>query len=158
MSHLLPDRLPGGEAIDTLERFADGQASRNAVAATTRFRVPRGSQTAKGVLELAARLRCPELSFPPGNVADAVADAVAEHTGQVAVHEEEQAAQAELLRDVFGPAPFHEVVLDPNWLTSTVVQLARGIYDERAFDRLPILADLLMDAGCADEAVPRPPA
>ena len=33
-------------------------------------------------------------------------------------------------------------------LTSTAVTLARSIYAERAFDRLPILADALEDAGC----------
>ena len=38
--------------------------------------------------------------------------------------------------------------VDPSWLTSTVVQLAVGIYDEKAFDRMPILADALQDAGC----------
>ena len=37
---------------------------------------------------------------------------------------------------------------DPAWLTSDVVALARGIYDERTFDRMPILADALQDAGC----------
>jgi hypothetical protein len=31
--------------------------------------------------------------------------------------------------------------------------LARGIYEERAFDRFPLLMDALMDAGCTDEAV-----
>jgi hypothetical protein len=31
--------------------------------------------------------------------------------------------------------------------------LATGIYEDRAFDRLPLLADALMDAGCADEQV-----
>src|SRR5262245_19189484 len=41
--------------------------------------------------------------------------------------------------------------IDPNWLTSTVVDLARGIYEERAFDRLPILADALQDAGCDND-------
>jgi hypothetical protein len=56
------------------------------------------------------------------------------------------------LRDIFGN-PFRPVIADPRWLTSNVTDLARTIYDERAFDRLPILADALMDAGCADEAI-----
>ena len=52
-----------------------------------------------------------------------------------------------LLRDVFGN-PFRRVAVDPRWLTSDVVALATGIYAEKAFDRLPILADALQDAGC----------
>jgi hypothetical protein len=52
-----------------------------------------------------------------------------------------------LLRDIFSN-PFRLVTLDPSWLTSTVVALAEGIYDERAFDRLAILADALEEAGC----------
>jgi hypothetical protein len=52
-----------------------------------------------------------------------------------------------LVRDIFGN-PFRPVALDPAWLTSTVVALAEGIYAERAFDRMPILADGLQDAGC----------
>jgi hypothetical protein len=54
-----------------------------------------------------------------------------------------------LIREVFGN-PFRRVRVNPAWLTSTVTELARGIYEERAFDRLPILADALMDAGCDD--------
>jgi hypothetical protein len=42
---------------------------------------------------------------------------------------------------------------DRSWLTSTVVALARGIAEERAFGRLPILADALQDAGCEDTAI-----
>jgi hypothetical protein len=54
-----------------------------------------------------------------------------------------------LLRDIFGN-PFRTVVIDPAWLTVSVRNLARAIYDERGFDRLPILADALEDAGCDD--------
>jgi hypothetical protein len=55
-------------------------------------------------------------------------------------------------RDIFGN-PFRPVAADPSWLTSTVLALARGIYADRAFDRLPILADALQDAGCDNEDV-----
>jgi len=71
---------------------------------------------------------------------------------EMAYPESEMAAQSQLLRDIFGN-PFRPVTVDPEWLTSTVVALARGIYDERAFDRLPILADALQDAGCENADV-----
>ena len=44
--------------------------------------------------------------------------------------------------------PFRPVAFDPVWRTSDVAALATGIYDERTFDQLPILADALQDAGC----------
>ena len=46
------------------------------------------------------------------------------------------------------PPPWPTPAADPSWLTSTVIALAEGIYADRAFDRLPILADALQDAGC----------
>jgi hypothetical protein len=52
-----------------------------------------------------------------------------------------------LVRCIFGN-PFRPVTFDPAWRTSDVLLLARGIYEERAFDRMPILADALQDAGC----------
>jgi len=55
--------------------------------------------------------------------------------------------QSCLLRELFGN-PFRPVAVDPAWRTSTVLALAGGIYEERAFDRMPILADALQDAGC----------
>ena len=60
---------------------------------------------------------------------------------------DEKEWQHRLLREVFGN-PFRPVRADPSWLTSDVLLLARGIYDEKAFDRMPILADALQDAGC----------
>ena len=56
-------------------------------------------------------------------------------------------AQADVLRCIFGN-PFRRVTVKRAWLTSTAVSLAHAIYDDRAFDRLPILADALEDAGC----------
>lgn len=61
--------------------------------------------------------------------------------------EREHVTQCGILRDIFGN-PFRPVAVDPAWLTSDVVAIANGIYDEKAFDRLPILADALQDAGC----------
>jgi hypothetical protein len=63
-----------------------------------------------------------------------------------------RALQLRLLADLFGN-PFRPVVCDPSWLTSDVRLLARGIYDERAFDRMPILADALQDTGCGSDEV-----
>ena len=59
----------------------------------------------------------------------------------------EKAIQTRFLRDIFGN-PFRLVAIEPAWLTETVVGIARGIYEDRAFERMPILADALQDAGC----------
>ena len=56
------------------------------------------------------------------------------------------------LQEVFGN-PFRPVSFDPRWRTSDVVDVARGIYEDKAFERMPILADALMDAGCEDEQI-----
>lgn len=63
------------------------------------------------------------------------------------VYRGERAAQAGLLRDVVGD-PDRPAALDPRWLTSTALSLARAVYAGRAFDRLPVLADALEEAGC----------
>jgi hypothetical protein len=39
------------------------------------------------------------------------------------------------------------------WNDRTVPRIAEGIYAERAFERMPILHDALLDAGCHDEAL-----
>jgi hypothetical protein len=58
----------------------------------------------------------------------------------------------ELIRDLVGN-PFRPVALDVRWRTEDVVGLARGLYEDRAFDRMAILADALMDACCDDEDI-----
>ena len=69
---------------------------------------------------------------------------------------EEDAAQAELFHDVFGNLFRPRPTIDPAWLAwedRTAVKLARAIYDERAFERTPILSDALEEAGCAEDAL-----
>jgi hypothetical protein len=64
----------------------------------------------------------------------------------------EHKALANIVRDIFGN-PFRPVAFDDSWRTSTVLALASGIYAEQAFDRMPILADALQDAGCENEDI-----
>lgn len=66
-------------------------------------------------------------------------------------------AIANVLRDIFGN-PFRRVTVDPAWLAwndGTVVKMAQCIYEDRAFDQLPILADALEEAGCVDTGILR---
>ena len=67
-------------------------------------------------------------------------------------YKSQEISQADIIRDIFGN-PFHPTPLNPSWLTSTVIALANGIYDEKAFDRMPILADALMDGDCDSEEI-----
>jgi hypothetical protein len=83
--------------------------------------------------------------FPEG---DMIFESGAVYTEALSL--DEQAAQADMIRDIFGN-PFRPVTVDPTWIAwndSTVVKLAQGIYDDRAFERLPVLADALEEAGC----------
>lgn len=66
--------------------------------------------------------------------------------------DEAQRQQSLLLRDIVSN-PFCPVTLDSawsRWQDDTIPKLAQVIYDERAFDRLPVLADALKEAGCTD--------
>jgi hypothetical protein len=68
----------------------------------------------------------------------------------------ERRAQCDLFRCVFGhlfsqESAIPEFEIESRvllWNDRCVVRIAQAIYEERAFDRLPILADALEDAGC----------
>jgi hypothetical protein len=49
--------------------------------------------------------------------------------------------------------PFRRIKLNRAWLTRDVLAIARNIYEERAFNWMPILADALEDAGCSEEQI-----
>jgi hypothetical protein len=72
---------------------------------------------------------------------------------------DEKALQSQLLRDI-ARNPFHSVALKRAWLTPTIVSLAEAAYEHRIMpagtldpDRLAVLADALLEAGCDDAAI-----
>lgn len=152
------------EAVLVAERFADGEAGdgRRRAAQKRMARCPNPAD----LLEVNARdaaLRANEKTVGRSGrsflgvavVAGEAASRAAGGRGKAAykaAYRAEEEAEARLLRCIAGN-PFRPVALDPAWLTSTVMELARGIYAERAFDRLPILADALQDAGCGSADV-----
>lgn len=67
----------------------------------------------------------------------------------------ERAAQADILRELFGN-PLRPLQIDPAWLRwneGFIPGMARGIYEDRTFRRLAILSDALEDAGCESREI-----
>jgi len=58
-----------------------------------------------------------------------------------------------LLRCVFGDPFAPYVFFSPAWLTQEVADVARSIYEGRAFDRMPMLGKALKNAGCTNQDV-----
>jgi hypothetical protein len=56
-----------------------------------------------------------------------------------------------LYREIAGPT--QAVPWEPEWRTSTVVSLAKSMYESRDFSAMPILSDALQDAGCENEDI-----
>jgi hypothetical protein len=67
----------------------------------------------------------------------------------------ERRHQADLLRDLVGN-PYHQVLINRSWLEANqqaARQATRRIERGGLFSELPILADMLEEAGCQDEAI-----
>jgi hypothetical protein len=162
--HLLSDpRLR--TAVEVAERFEDGLEDVEALNAAERAaeiayhgdRFVEEECDPSTPEEWAAAAVCilSQRSFPSGpEDADEVAHrvALALSPDQDEPDSEVRAVQAALLRDVLGQ-PDRIRPLQASWRTASVVALAKEIYDDRAFDRLPILADALEDTVCDDSEV-----
>ena len=161
---LMPDER-SREAVRTAERYADAEvsearftqvtkAAHGAVVEFLQTEVAGRERAAHAVLLHAADAawRLQSINQRPDRH-HAIARLVASRTGYTDPSAPRRPVQQTLhvavLRDIFGtPHPFPQHALAPSWLTSDVLALARGIYDDHAFDRMPILADALQDAGC----------
>jgi hypothetical protein len=70
----------------------------------------------------------------------------------IAEGEEQREHPCAFLRELFGN-PFRLVTIDLDWLiwqNNTIPKMAQSIYDEGRFERMPILADALEEAGCTN--------
>jgi hypothetical protein len=113
----------GRKAVETAERWADGLATGEEICAT--------QKDWDRVMKVVTRRK-------RGNARKTTA------TGQLPS-----------LHCIFGN-PFRRVALDTNllkWSCEALPKMARKIYDERAFELLPILADALQEAGCRDQQI-----
>jgi hypothetical protein len=145
-------------AVEAAEQFADGLIARAELAA-----VGRGASEAGETLS-----NFDKAVKPFRHAALAADDAAAPHMGPVigaphrvrwallaaglASKEDAETAVVALVRDVLGN-PFRRTKSKRSWLKwdgGTVPNMARAVYAERAFDRLPVLADALEEAGCTD--------
>jgi hypothetical protein len=156
--HLIPDDRVRA-ALEVSEEFADRAASRKQLA--------QAYAIAWEVYEAAMSSGEPEEPFAEaielacGEKLEDVAEVAQEARLDEALYEEttpkdrkftvrERKAQAEILRDFFGN-PFRPVTVARKWLVPGVVGLAQRIYQGRAFNEMPALADALEKADCTED-------
>jgi hypothetical protein len=161
--HLLADER-SRRAVETAERYADGleteaslRAARDAAYEVATWPMREGRRTTSLAAQAAA--------FAAWNAADRAYNvrgfsvaasaswnaAAALSPDPLGENGAERAFQYRLLSDVLGNFGCPLPRLNPVWLVweaGTVPKLAAAIYEERAFDRLSILADALEEAGC----------
>jgi hypothetical protein len=165
--HLLDER--GKRAVETAERYADGAATEEELLASRRgayaaYQAGGASDAAayaafevahRGVLTDEGRgtvwgyaVRAYEdLSWLHATWDEAAG--ASRYDGRTAG--QERAGQCALLRDLF--SPFWPGALDPAvlaWHDGAARRLAEAIYASRRFEDLPVLADLLEEAGCCN--------
>lgn len=156
--HLLADPR-SVKAVEVSARYAEGLASGEQLQEAERL----ASTAHADAFEVKGKVgACPEWAAQFAASADAwFAASRASNYAYVAAgdsHEggPEHSAQAHLLRCIFGPLAFRSVGIEPAclvWESGMLVKLAKSIHDERAFERMPILADALEDACCQDAVI-----
>ena len=140
--------LQNQQVVEVAERFADGLATNEELAASREITEAAGAQarvTATPTVHDMARGIClPTVEF------------------RIAFSPAQRAVEVPLARDVFGN-PFRPVAIDPAWLAwnnQMIPRLAQAAYDARSMPagtldvaRLGVLADALEDAGCTETAI-----
>ncbi len=140
--------------VDVTEKYADELASNEELAAATETEV-----WAPVIFAAKANAKLAAWYAARGEAADALGGQAEDASwtqvkmeGWMSARLVAFLAQAELLRDIFGN-PFRPIAVDRSWLTPTVKSLAQSIYDDRAFDQMPHLADELVKSGCDNQEI-----
>jgi hypothetical protein len=143
-------------AVEVAERFVDGracdlefQAAR--MGTMVAYRAPGLAGLAAATVGLALTGDDAVAAARDASAAALTVMVPSGHHGRAA-RARERLAQCQLLRDIAGN-PFRSAAVANTWLAwndGIVPKLAQAIYDEGAFDRLPVLADALEEAGCED--------
>ncbi|WP_206107879.1 hypothetical protein [Paludisphaera rhizosphaerae] len=147
-------------AIDTAERFADGDADASEL-----------QPAADAAYEAATRNDGPEMGNPLLDAVGAAAEDLHTYFTKNLLEQAEDYSDCTIgdptydkwvlswhrhvlraAHDVFGERD-HPTPFDPAWRTSEVENLARRIYEERDFGRMPELGAALRAAGCDDAEV-----
>jgi hypothetical protein len=160
--HLLCDPR-SREAVESAERYADDPRGRRPLQKARNAAV----SAARAVKDAAPGLTKCEWVGGRAQFPDASAVWAAEAAAEVAKSADELDGAfrvldavapwfaVALLRCVFGNL-FRPTALDQSWLAwnnGAIRKMAQAVYDDRTFDRLPLLADALEDAGCTDDAI-----
>ncbi len=139
-------------AVEVAERFADGEvdAERLAAAAQNAFEARVGGA---GPAWAPWYVALTDYSKHPGYASNVIGNVL--YGLRSRARAKEAAAQCDLLRCIFGN-PFRPADLAPDlhaWLGGLLVSAALRMYEARDFADLPVLADMLEDAGCTDARV-----
>jgi hypothetical protein len=168
--HLLTDER-SQRAVEVAERFADGMATKEELAA---------AWAASSVASSGAAARW-AASSAAWALAWTATSSVVRDTAWTVAQDAARAKQAALLRDIFGN-PWQPVTIRNGeltlavrwgqlhehypgaaprvspWLTwhdGLIPQMARQMYDSRDFSMMPVLADALEEVGCTNEGILR---
>jgi hypothetical protein len=162
---LIWDRLTDARsrtAVEVAEHFTEGAASGAEVTAAEGGALATAESAAQAVAEgispqarATAAWAAVEASVPDPVPADVVRYVVPGRRVDPKRYAELARRVVALLRCIFGN-PFRPGTLAPDllrWRDGLLVAAARRMYDARDFSDMPVLADMLQDAGCDDEQV-----
>jgi hypothetical protein len=142
-------------AVVVAEQFADGQANGEQLRAawamaTTAAKAAMKAASQEGKEARTAKKKAARAAWEAAWGAKETAAFVAREVGEIA--RTAWPDQLPFFHDIFGN-PFRPIAFDSAWRTPEIVAQAQTIYDDRAFERLPMLANALGEAGCQDAEI-----